>query len=60
METTRNVLDRVSVEMNSILSADEDVDLISAVVNLQQQQDVYQAALSTGTALIPQTLMDFI
>jgi flagellar hook-associated protein 3 FlgL len=60
MESTRNVLDRVSVEMATILSEDEDVDLISTVVNLQQQQDVYQAALSTGTALIPQTLMDFI
>jgi flagellar hook-associated protein 3 FlgL len=60
METTRNVLDRVSVEMSSILSDDEDVDLTSTVVNLRQEQDVFQAALSSGTALIPQTLMDFI
>ena len=60
MQTTRNVLDRVSDEMTRILSDDEDVDLSTAVVNLRQEQDVYQAALSSGTGLIPQTLMDFI
>ena len=60
MELTRNVLDRMSVEMTSILSEDEDVDLTATIVNLQQEQDVFQAALSSGASVIPQSLMDFI
>ena len=60
MQITRNVLDRASVEMSSILSADEDVDLASTIVNLRQAQDVFQAALASGNAVIPQSLMDFI
>ncbi|MEW6749564.1 MAG: flagellar hook-associated protein FlgL [Candidatus Latescibacterota bacterium] len=60
METTRNVLDRVSVEMTSILSDDEDVDLAATIVSLQQEQDVFQAALASGTSVVPQSLMDFI
>lgn len=60
MELTRNVLDRVSTEMTSILSEDEDVDLTATIVNLQQEQDVFQAALASGASIIPQSLMDFI
>jgi flagellar hook-associated protein 3 FlgL len=60
MELTRNVLDRVSAEMVSILSEDEDVDLTATIVNLQQEQDVFQAALASGASIIPQSLMDFI
>ncbi len=60
MEITQNVLDRVAVEMTSILSEDEDVDLSSTIVNLRQEQDVFQAALASGTSIIPQSLMDFI
>jgi hypothetical protein len=29
-------------------------------VNLQQEQDVFQAALASGASIIPQSLMDFI
>jgi len=60
MEITRNVLDRSTVEMTSILSNDEDIDLSATIVNLQQEQDVFQAALASGNVVIPQSLMDFI
>ncbi len=60
MEMTYNLLDRVSVEMTSILSEDEDVDLASTIVNLRQEEDVFQAALASGNMVIPQSLMDFI
>lgn len=60
MEITQNVLDRMSVEMTTILSEDEDVDLASTIVNLQQEQDVFQAALASGSVVVPQSLMDFI
>ena len=60
MQTTQNVLERVSVEMTSVLSQDEDVDLSATIVNLTQEQDVFQAALASGNTVIPQSLMDFI
>ena len=46
--------------MTGILSEDEDVDLTSTIVNLQQEQDVFQAALASGNTVIPQSLMDFL
>ena len=60
MELTRNVLDRVSVEMKGILSEDEDIDLTSTIVSLREEEDVFQAALASGGSIIPQSLMDFI
>ena len=60
MELTRNVLDRVGVEMTRVLSKDEDVDLTATIVSLQQEQDVFQSALASGSSVIPQSLMDFI
>lgn len=60
MELTRNILDRMSVEMTAILSEDEDVDLTATIVNLSQEQDVFQAALASGSTIIPQSLMDFL
>jgi len=36
------------------------VDLASTIVNLRQEEDVFQAALASGNMIIPQSLMDFI
>jgi flagellar hook-associated protein 3 FlgL len=60
MEITRNVIDRVSAEITAVLSSDEDTDLADTIVNLRQEQDVFQAALSSGGSVVPQSLMDFI
>jgi len=60
MELTRNILERMSAEMTAILSEDEDVDLTATIVNLSQEQDVFQAALASGRSIIPQSLMDFL
>ena len=60
MEITGNMLERVTVEMTSVLSADEDVDLAATIVNLRQEEDVFQAALASGNSVIQQSLMDFI
>ncbi|MBM3279163.1 MAG: flagellar hook-associated protein FlgL [Candidatus Handelsmanbacteria bacterium] len=60
MEITRNLIDRVSAEMTAVLSADEDTDLADTILNLRQEQDVFQAALSSGGSVVPQSLMDFI
>ena len=60
VEITRNLLDRVSTELTTTLSADEDTDLADTIVNLRQQQDVFQAALSSGNSAVPQSLIDFL
>ena len=60
MEITRNLLDRMSAEMTAVLSADEDTDLADTIVNLRQEQDVFQAALSSGNTAVPQSLIDFL
>jgi flagellar hook-associated protein 3 FlgL len=60
LEVTNNLLDRVTVEMTSVLSEDEDVDLAATIVNLRQEEDVFQAALASGNMVIQQSLMDFI
>ena len=57
---TNNLLERISVEMTSVLSEDEDVDLAATIVNLRQEEDVFQAALASGNMVIQQSLMDFI
>ena len=60
LNVTNNLLDRVSVEMTSVLSEDEDVDLAATILNLRQEEDVFQAALASGSMVIQQSLMDFI
>jgi flagellar hook-associated protein 3 FlgL len=60
MEITRNLLDRMSTDMKSSLSEEEDVDVTAAVLQLQQQQDVFQAALASANMAVPESLMDFI
>ena len=60
MQITGNLLDRVSTELTTSLSADEDTDLADTIVNLRQQQDVFQAALSSGNSVVPQSLIDFL
>jgi flagellar hook-associated protein 3 FlgL len=60
LEATRSINERVAAEMTTALSGVEDIDLAAAIVNLQAEQDVYQAALSSGSAVVPKSLMDFI
>ena len=60
LNVTNNLLERVSVEMTAVLSEDEDVDLAATIVNLRQEEDVFQAALASGNMVIQLSLMDFI
>ena len=60
LENARILHDRIATDVTAILSENEDVDLTKAIVSLQQEQDVFQAALASGNSLIPQSLMDFI
>jgi flagellar hook-associated protein 3 FlgL len=60
MELNRSVLDRMSTELKAALSREEDVDVTATILQLTQQQDVFQAALASGNTVVPESLMDFI
>lgn len=47
-------------DLRSSLSAVEDIDLPSVIIDLQLQQTTYQAALSATAKAIQPTLMDFL
>lgn len=46
--------------LSDLLSNLEDADLPSAIINLQTQQNVYQAALSVTSQLMQRTLADYL
>ncbi len=54
----RLMIDKVN--MISILSRTEDVDIAEAVTNLKMLEYVRQAAMQVGARIIPKTLMDFL
>jgi len=54
----RLMMDKVN--MVSILSRTEDVDIAEAVTNLKMLEYVRQAAMQVGARIIPKTLMDFL
>lgn len=54
----RTELERL--EMSELVSLEGDTDLATAIVEFQQQQTVYQAALQTAAALIQPSLLEFL
>ena len=45
---------------NKLLGNTEDTDMTKAIMELQMQQTVYQAALQTAARVLPMTLLDFL
>jgi flagellar hook-associated protein 3 FlgL len=60
IDMTENVLSRLITDLQSVLSETEDVSIAEHVMNLRQEQDVYQAALMTATTILPPTLEQFL
>lgn len=60
VELTSNRLDDDNVNFTKLMSQNEDVDMAQAIMNLQNEQNVYQASLSTGAKVIQQSLVDYI
>ncbi|ACL74484.1 flagellar hook-associated protein FlgL [Ruminiclostridium cellulolyticum] len=55
--------DRMSndlVNMTSLMSKNEDVDPAETIMNLKNEENVYQASLAGGARIIQQTLVDFL
>jgi len=60
VELTNSLLERFTVNLKESLSNTEDTDFAQAVVDLQQSQNTYQSALSTGLKLLQPSLIDFM
>lgn len=53
-------LDSTSVNLRQNLSSIEDADMAKTIVDFQNQQNVYRAALSVGANIIQPSLVDFM
>lgn len=60
VEMARGLLERFEVELSETLSNTEDVDLAETVMNLQTEQNSYQAALIAGQTVNQPTLINFL
>jgi flagellar hook-associated protein 3 FlgL len=60
LEAAEARLAQVEESTASLLSASEDTDIAKAIIDLNTQQSVYQAALQSGQALIQPSLLDFL
>ena len=61
LEDNSTALKQSKDRMSEMLSSVEDVDLTTAVIDLQKQQNIYQAALSVTTAIMQgDSLVDYL
>lgn len=55
--------DRMSndlINFTDLMSKNEDVDIAETIMNLKNEENVYQASLAGGARIIQQTLVDFL
>lgn len=57
---TGNRLDSDNINFTRLMSTNEDVDMVEAIMNLQNEENVYKASLSGGARIIQPTLLDFL
>jgi len=60
VELTSNRLDDDYVNFTKLMSLNEDVDMAEAIMNLFNEQNVYQASLSTTARVIQPSLVDYL
>ncbi|SFL84428.1 flagellar hook-associated protein FlgL [Salibacterium qingdaonense] len=60
VEMIENRLGNQEVTAEEIMSENEDADMEKVIMNLMSQENVHQAALSSGARIIQPTLMDFL
>ena len=60
VELTRELLERLEVNLSSSLGDAEDTDVTQTIIDLQSEQQVFQAALATGGSVFQPTLLDFL
>jgi len=60
MEMTKNRLEDDKIKFKKLLSQNEDVDIAKTIMDLKMSENVYKAALSSGSRIIQPSLVDFI
>lgn len=60
IDLTSNRLDSDEINFTKLMSTNEDVDMVDAIMNLQNEENVYKASLSGGARIIQPTLLDFL
>jgi len=60
LEATRNQLEQARIVLDRLVSDAEDVDLPSAIADLQLTQTALEAGLNVGARVIVPTLLDFL
>lgn len=56
-------IDRMSMDLvnfTDLMSKNEDIDVAETIMNLKNEENVYQASLAGGARIIQQTLVDFL
>jgi flagellar hook-associated protein 3 FlgL len=60
LELTANRLGDDLINFTKLMSKNEDVDIAEAIMNLQNEENVYRASLSVGAKVIVPSLVDFL
>ena len=60
VELSANRIDDDKVNYTRLMSLNEDVDIAEAIMNLQNEENVYRASLATGARVIQPSLVDFL
>ncbi len=60
LELTGNRLGDDFINFTKLMSKNEDVDMAEAIMNLQNEENVYRASLSAGAKVIQPSLVDFL
>lgn len=60
LELTANRLDDDKIGFTKLMSLNEDVDMAEAIMNLTNENNVYQASLAVGAKVIQPTLVDYL
>lgn len=60
LELTKNRLENDIVNFTKLMSENEDVDIAETIMNLLNEQNVYNASLAGGARIIQTSLIDFL
>ena len=60
LDSAKSRLQDIETTTTKLLSETEDTDLAKAILDLTNQQNVYQAALRSGASIIQPSLLDFL
>lgn len=60
LELTKNRVENDIVNFSKLMSNNEDVDIAETIINLKNEQNVYNASLAGGARVIQTSLIDFL